>query len=233
MTSKFDASKFTTGTARPLPIILLLDCSGSMSGEKIKALNLAVRRMLNTLSKEESRISEFLVSIVTFGGDAKLLSGPTNATESQFGELKAGGGTPLGEALKLAKNLIEDKNRTPSRAFRPVTVLVSDGAPTDSWESILNDLIMNGRSSKSDRMAMGIGPEAYEGNGRNMLEKFISGTDHKVFEADEAEKIQSFFKLVTMSVTTRSKSVNPNVVPKDGELEERKPTGERQRDVFW
>jgi uncharacterized protein YegL len=114
-----------------------------------------------------------------------------------------------------------------------VTVLVSDGVPTDSWESILDDLIMNGRSSKSDRMAMGIGPEAYEGNGRNMLEKFISGTDHKVFEADEAEKIQSFFKLVTMSVTTRSKSVNPNVVPKDGELEERKPTGERQRDVFW
>lgn len=233
MTSRFDASKFTTGQARPLPIILLLDCSGSMSGDKIASLNLAVRKMLNTLSKEESRVSEFLVAIITFGGDARIAIPPTSASKITYADLHASGLTPLGAALDLAKNLIEDKTATPSRAFRPLMVLVSDGIPTDTWEPKLDDLVLSGRSSKCDRMAMGIGPEAYEGEGRKTLDRFISGTDHKVFEADEAEKIQSFFKLVTMSTVSRSKSIDPNVVPADSELEARKPAGERQRDAFW
>ncbi|HBW1732290.1 TPA: VWA domain-containing protein, partial [Klebsiella quasipneumoniae subsp. quasipneumoniae] len=41
----FDPKKFTTPTARPLPVVLLLDVSGSMSGEKIDNLNKAVRDM--------------------------------------------------------------------------------------------------------------------------------------------------------------------------------------------
>lgn len=233
MTPRFEASKFTTTQARPLPIVLLLDCSGSMSGEKISSLNQAVRKMLNTLSKEESRISEFLITIITFGGGAQVAIPPTSASQITYMDLLAGGGTPLGDALILAKDVIEDKATTPSRAFRPLMVLVSDGVPTDIWESKLDDLILNGRSSKCDRMAMGIGPEAYEGPGRATLEKFVAGTDHKVFEADEAEKIQSFFKLVTMSTVSRSKSVDPNAVPKDGELETRKTSGEVHRDVFW
>ncbi len=37
----FDASEFTTN-AKPLPIFLVLDVSGSMSGSKITELNSAV-----------------------------------------------------------------------------------------------------------------------------------------------------------------------------------------------
>ena len=50
----FDPSKFTAPKAKPLPVILLLDVSGSMSGDKIRNLNDAVRDMLNTFSDTEN-----------------------------------------------------------------------------------------------------------------------------------------------------------------------------------
>ena len=50
----FDPSKFTAAKAKPLPVILLLDVSGSMGGEKIRNLNDAVRDMLNTFSDTEN-----------------------------------------------------------------------------------------------------------------------------------------------------------------------------------
>lgn len=49
----FDPSKFTAPKAKPLPVILLLDVSGSMSGEKIRNVNDAVRDMLDTFSDTE------------------------------------------------------------------------------------------------------------------------------------------------------------------------------------
>lgn len=233
MASKFDISKFTTDTARPLPIIMLLDSSGSMAGDKIESLNQAVRKMLNTLAREESRISEFLVTIVTFGGTAQIVVPPTAASKISFVDIAANGGTPLGDAITIAKKLIEDKDLTPSRAFRPVLILVSDGIPTDSWEEKLDDLISNGRSSKCDRMSMGIGPEASEGHGRSVLERFVSGTNHELFTADQATDIQTFFKLVTMSTVARHQSANPDIVPPDADLDVRKTAPERNRDVFW
>ena len=203
MAAQFDASGFTTSKAKPLPVVLLLDTSGSMYGDKISSLNDAVRKMLATFRKEESQASEFLVSIITFGGTAALFRSPAPASELAYTDLYADGRTPLGAAIDVAKDLIEDREETPSRAYRPLIVLVSDGVPTDEWESKLDHFVQDGRSAKCDRMALGIGKEAYAGPGRATLERFIAGTGHQVFEAEDAGEIHNFFKFVTMSVVSR------------------------------
>ena len=216
--SQFNPSDFTMPKPKPLPIVLLLDKSGSMSGPNIQTLNLAVRKMLATLLKEESGHTEFLISMITFGDTSQLAHPPASAGEFVYRDLNASGGTPLGGAIEVAKSLIEDRERTPGRAFRPLVVLVSDGQPTDSWKDKLEDFVSQGRSSKCDRMALAIGPEAVSGIGRSTLEKFITGTGHRVFEANEVEGIPNFFKFVTMSVVTRSLSVDPNQIPDDLDL---------------
>ena len=43
-----------------------------------------------------------------------------------------------------------------------------------------------------------------------MLEKFIAGSENPLFHADDAAEILDVFQRVTMSVTIRSKSQNPN-----------------------
>ncbi|HBC3860730.1 vWA domain-containing protein [Vibrio parahaemolyticus] len=213
----FDPKKFTTPTAKPLPVILLLDVSSSMSGDKIENLNKAVEDMLDTFAQEEKMETEILVSVITFGNQVELQVPYTKASQVQWQGLQANGMTPMGTALKMAKAMIEDKETTPSRAYRPTIVLVSDGQPNDSWERPLEYFISEGRSSKCDRMAMAIGRDADE----TVLKRFIEGTPHDLFYAENAGQLHEFFQRVTMSVTMRTQSKNPNVVPASIELDER------------
>ncbi|EQA1439911.1 VWA domain-containing protein [Escherichia coli] len=215
----FDPKKFTTPTAKPLPVVLLLDISYSMSGDKIDNLNKAVKNMLDTFAQEEKMETEILVSVITFGGKVDLHVPFTKASQVQWHGLQVNGDTPMGTALNMAKAMIEDKETTPSRAYRPTIVLVSDGQPTDGniWKLAMDDFISEGRSSKCDRMAMAIGRDADE----TVLKRFIEGTPHDLFYAENARQLHEFFQRVTMSVTMRIQSKNPNVVPASIELDER------------
>lgn len=205
----FDPSKFTVQKAKPLPIMLMLDVSGSMSGIKIDTLNEAVRTMLESFADEEKMETEILVSIVTFGEEVKRLFPFTPASQVQFSDLQARGGTPLGTACAMVKAIIDDKDETPGRAYRPTIVLVSDGRPGDNWKPAMQALINDGRSAKCDRMAMAIGNDA----DLAVLGEFVDGTPNPLFEAHRASEIRNFFKRVTMSVTTRTKSKDPNQIP--------------------
>jgi uncharacterized protein YegL len=216
MSSLFDPKKFTVSKAKPLPVVLLLDVSGSMVGGKIRNLNKAVEEMLDTFAQEEKMETEIQVSIITFGDEVKLHLPYTKASQVKWERLEANGFTPMGTALKMAKAMIEDKGITPSRAYRPTVVLVSDGQPNDDWEEPLDAFISNGRSSKCFCMAMAIGYDADE----EVLKRFISKSPYlaknepnKVFHAENASQIHEFFQKVTMSTVARTRSKNPNVVP--------------------
>jgi uncharacterized protein YegL len=215
----FDPSKFTAAKAKPLPVILLLDVSGSMGGEKIRNLNDAVRDMLEVFRDTENSETEIWVAIITFGDQVKLHQKLVSAGQIQWEDLSAAGSTPLGVALQMAKAMIEDKDIVPSRAYRPTVVLVSDGQPTDDWENPLKVFISDGRSGKCDRMAMAIGAQADE----TVLGKFIAGTPNRLFYAENAKQLRDFFKFVTMSVSIRTKSQTPNVVL-EAKLNDVKPT---------
>lgn len=211
----FDPSKYTVAKAKPLPVVLLLDTSSSMNagGEqsKIAELDSAVRDMIKDFAHEEQLETEIQVSVITFGYDGVKLALPyTNASKVEMKKLEAQGNTPMGTALRMAKDMIEDKGTTPSRAYRPLVILCSDGAPNDDWEAPMDNFIKDGRSSKCDRMAMAIGSDANEA----VLKRFIEGTENPLFYAKDASSMHKFFKFVTMSVATRSHSQNPNVIMK-------------------
>lgn len=212
----FNPANFTVAKAKPLPVVLLLDVSSSMGGESIKQLNIAVKEMISDFASAEKNEVEILVSIITFGAEVLLHTPYISAKDIDWKDLTVSGSTPMGTAFSMAKAMIEDKETTPSRAYRPTIVLVSDGEPTDSWEQPLRALVNDGRSNKCDRMAMAIGGAA----SNSVLNEFISGTENKVFTAADASQIQEFFKFVTMSVTTRTNSQNANVVPKPEEIEQ-------------
>lgn len=205
----FDPSKFTAPKAKPLPVILLLDVSGSMHGNKICNLNDAVRDMLNVFSDTENGETEIWVAIITFGKEVKLHQPLASASTIRWQDLSADGTTPLGTALQMAKAMIEDKDVVPSRAYRPTVVLVSDGQPDSGWEIPLNKFVSEGRSAKCDRIAMAIGADADEA----VLGKFFEGTENPLLYAENAKQLKEAFKYVTMSVTMRAKSQTQNVAP--------------------
>ena len=67
-------NEFTASTARPLPVLLLADVSGSMNANgKIDALNDAVQEMLESFGGQDDSRAEIQVAVVTFGqGGAKV-----------------------------------------------------------------------------------------------------------------------------------------------------------------
>lgn len=200
---------FQNVQARHLPVILLLDVSGSMiEANKIDVLNQSVKDMIDTFANFKNPLIQIDVGIITFGGNANLHQDVLPASQISWSDMHASGMTPMGGALTIAKQIIEDKNKISSNSYRPVVILVSDGNPNDDWVVPMNDFINNGRTSKVQRMSMGIGNE-----GNSMKEPLIqfSGKSY-YYSASDAKNIVEFFKFVTMSVLKGASSANPNSV---------------------
>ena len=202
--------EYSTAPARVLPVILLTDISGSMSVDgKIEALNSAVSEMIPSLAAESDSRVEINVAVITFGNDEALLHlNLTPSRDVKWSPLCAAGRTPLGAALRAARRVLDDRSIITSSSYRPAVVLISDGLPTDDWEQPLQELLSSERASKADRFAMAIGDDA----DMNVLQKFVGANGPNVFKAHEAARIRTFFKLVTMSVSMRSRQLDPNSV---------------------
>ncbi|MEL0649921.1 VWA domain-containing protein [Algibacter sp. TI.3.09] len=203
----FNPADFTVEEPKSIPVVLLLDTSSSMQGESIIALNNAVELMITKFKEAETLETFIKLSIITFGNEDVQLHTPLKEVSTiEFEKLNPGGMTPMGKALRMAKEMIEDKVIFKGRDYRPAVILLSDGAPNDDWEKSLDNFVGNGRSSKCDRLAVAIGDDA----DKVVLEKFISGNENSLFLAEDASKIMDVFKKITMSVSMRTKSVNKN-----------------------
>lgn len=211
-----NASKFTM-VQRFKPVVLLLDVSGSMSGEKIDRLYDAVTTMIDRFQDGCQKEISYKVAIITFGaGGASLHTPYTDVGNLQnLPRFQADGGTPLGRALMMAKEMIEDPDTTKRGAwYRPTVVLVSDGYPNDSWEQPMRDFIQGtgrdpekkDRSTKCQRMAVGIG-SASELDER-MLQGFVSEPDF-YFHAENASEIAEKFDLLTTKTMNTAKQSAP------------------------
>lgn len=196
----FNPNNYKAPEVKKLPVILLLDVSSSMQGAKIDSLYNATCDMIDTFVGAQLKEQSIDVAIITFGKEIKLHTPYTPVKEIQDKGLEyfvADGMTPMGTAIQMAKDMIDDKSVTPSRIYRPAVVLVSDGEPNDDWRNPMAMFINDGRSSKCQRFAVAIGEKA----DRTVLETFTENPDN-VFYAANASDLAGCFKTVSMSVTT-------------------------------
>lgn len=203
----FDPSNFTTNS-KPLPVLLLLDVSGSMYGSRITELNKAVNIMINEFKTTVAKEISLQMSVITFSNNANVHIPMQSVENITWKDLSASGVTNLSSALDLAKSMIENKDIVPSRAYRPAVILVSDGYPNDNWKESMRVFIESGRTSKCDRMAMLIG----EQSAVEVMNEFLKGSGNRLFYANDAKDISTFFKFVTMTTTARTLSKTPNTI---------------------
>ena len=197
--------EFTAQPKRVLPLILLADTSSSMR-EWMGELNTAIRDMLGTLKEQESLKAEIHISFITFGnGGAKLHTALTPVSNIEFNDFTEGGMTPLGGALRIAKEMVENREIIPSKSYAPIILLLSDGAPNDNgWENEMYRFINDGRSKKCMRMSLGIGRD-YD---YDVLKSFSSSGE--VYEAKDSTNIIDFFKFMTMTIKEKTLSTDFN-----------------------
>ena len=134
--------------------------------------------------------------------------------------MEASGRTPLGGALRLAAEMIEDTETVPERSYIPHVVVVSDGAPTDEWQDGVAALNGGKRSGRAIRLAIAIqsepGDKTYE------VLRTVVEDESRLRKADDAQAIVDALEWVTLSVATWAQSQDPNAsaLPTKPDLDE-------------
>lgn len=147
---------------RPLHFIWVADCSYSMQGSKIAALNFAIRDAIPHMKKvaEENVNAQVLVRALAFGSRAWWhIQDPTPVEHFQWPDLEPNGLTAMGAAMDLLADAL-DIEKMGTRALPPVLVLVTDGQPTDDFQTALRKLMRQGWAKKAVRLAIAIGEDA-------------------------------------------------------------------------
>jgi uncharacterized protein YegL len=187
---------------RRLPVYLLLDTSGSMSGEPIEAVKNGVQVMISSLRQNPQAIETAFISIITFNTSAQQIIPLTDLASFQMVDIKAGGTTALGDALKLAAIQIDTevaKTTTQQKGdWKPLVFIMTDGIPTDDWQSGLNEF-------KKRKTAYTIACAAGGGADLNILKQI---TDNVVsLDTADSQNISKFFSWVTASIGVTSTKV--------------------------
>jgi uncharacterized protein YegL len=187
---------------RRLPVYLLLDTSGSMSGEPIEAVKNGVQVMISALRQNPQAIETAFISIITFDSVAQQIIPLTDLSSFQMVDLRATGTTALGEALKLVANRIDNevaKTTTEQKGdWKPLVFIMTDGIPTDDWLPGLNEF-------KQRKTAFTVACAAGAGADTAIL-KQITENVVSLDTADSAS-IGKFFQWVTASIGVTSTRV--------------------------
>ena len=187
---------------RRLPVYLLLDTSGSMSGEPIEAVKNGVQVMISTLRQNPQAIETAFISVISFGSVAQQLIPLTDLASFQMVDLRASGTTSLGEALSMVSHKIDTevaKTTTEQKGdWKPLVFIMTDGVPTDDWQRGLADF-------KQRKTAFTVACAA-GGNADTSVLKQI--TDNVVsLDTADSQSISRFFSWVTASIGVSSTKV--------------------------
>jgi uncharacterized protein YegL len=137
------ADDFADNPEPRCPCVLLLDTSGSMHGERIDQLNAGIAAFKQELMTDSLAVKRVEISIVTFGPVHQRNTFQT-ADVFHAPQLSTTGDTPMGAAILEALRIVEERKRDYQLAgvayYRPWIFMITDGGPTDEWQTASRQL---------------------------------------------------------------------------------------------
>nr|VFJ51540.1 MAG: Uncharacterized conserved protein YegL, contains vWA domain of TerY type [Candidatus Kentron sp. DK] len=133
------------------PCLLLLDVSYSMNGQPITELNKGLIAFKDELASDALAMKRVEIGIITFG-PVTIESAFQGAESFYPPTLTPQGATPMGEAIRQGLDMVrqrKDEYRSNGISYyRPWVFLITDGGPTDEWQSAAA-AVREGEASKA------------------------------------------------------------------------------------
>lgn len=195
---------------KTMVLFFLVDTSGSMYGEKIGSLNDAIRETVPDLKdlSQSNPDAAIKIAVMQFDTNVRwLYPQPIDSEQFRWNDLQAGGLTELGAALlelngKLSKTQFMQEA---AGSYAPVLILLSDGGPTDDFDSALEVIKKNAWFKHAIKIAIAIGNDA----DKNVLAQF-TGNSESVIEVHNKSALKAIIRFVSVTssqVNSKSSSV--------------------------
>lgn len=200
-------------------VCLCLDVSGSMGGNPIDELNQGVRLFYDAIKDDEVALYSAEVSVVTFGGSdaACIVDFASLELQPNPPYLSASGMTPMGEAVNLALDLLEQRKKEYKDKgvdyYQPWLVLMTDGEPNGDSRKLQTAIERTCSMVKSKKLTVfpiGIG----SGADMDTLAKFSPNRSPLKLQG---LKFKEFFEWLSKSVSKTSQSTPGEKVKLDEE----------------
>lgn len=187
---------------RKLPVYLLLDTSGSMTGEPIEAVKNGVQVLVSSLRQDPYALETAYLSIITFDSSAKQLVPLTELSMFQIPDINAMGTTSLGGALSLLANKVDSEvtKTTPEQKgdWKPLVFIMTDGEPTDDWQRGLADF-------QKQKLGVVVACAAGQHANTSVLKQITEIVVQ--LDTTDTSTIKAFFKWVSASVSLGSQKI--------------------------
>jgi Ca-activated chloride channel family protein len=162
----------------PLNIVLALDISGSVAGDRLDHLRAAGAALLNDLGKEDQ------AALVTFSRAVTLaapLTGDVEKVRRALDDAVGDGDTSLIDGAYAGVVIGE------SDVGRALLIVFSDGRDTASW--LTSDIVID-TAKRSDVVVYGV---SVGGGNPEFLRELTSLTGGRLFEVDKTANLRSIF----------------------------------------
>lgn len=192
---------------RPIHFFWVVDCSGSMYGEKIGIVNNTIQECIPEMrnSADNNPNAQLLIRALQFSSGASwITTSPVPVENYSWEDMEANGLTELGKAFDLLAAQLSIPPM-PARALPPVIVILSDGQPTDDYKKSLDKLKGMPWFRKAVKIAISIGQDADD----DVLIEF-TGNKELVLQANNATALA---KMIKWASTTASMVSAPSSKP--------------------
>ena len=149
-----------------LPVCICVDASYSMRFDRrMRQANEGIRRFIREITADNYAVDSVELCIVSFGGNAAHVEQEFQlAGKIAYQDIQPGGKTPLGQAVMLALDKIEERQKLYEdhgiTTYKPWLILISDGAATDSTREAEDRTISLQKDRRIKVLCIGIGDEA-------------------------------------------------------------------------
>ena len=198
------------------PVLIIADCSGSMAGPPIDAMNQGVDTLYQAIAEDEVARNRVEVGLLSFSDEARVERDFSTVSEGSSSAMAAGGVTNMHLAIQQGCDLLDGRKEQYRRNgipyYQPIMVLFSDGLPTSSQSEMrrANDRLVDMENHRRLTIfKVGVTAEAVRA-----MRRALPNPDSK-FQPLLLDNLRftDFFVWLSRSVSDMSRSVPGDGVP--------------------